>query len=410
MSNQQTSNHQTSNDTDGQRQQQEGWGGEANVGTQRRIPVAVSTPCVMLAAGGTAGHLFPAYALAQELGRREIAVDLLTDTRGDRYGSDFPARAIYRVPAQPLAGRAVVPAIKAAWMMTRGIAATYQLLGTVKPGAVLGFGGYPTFAPLVAARLRKIPTALHEQNAVLGRANRALAGGATAIATSFARTAFLDARALAKTRLTGNPVRDAVTVLAQQGYRAPGPEGPFSLLIFGGSQGARIFADALPPALALLPPRLRANLFVVQQCREEDLQRVEAAYKAAEIRAHLATFFADLPEEMAKAHLVIGRAGASTVAELTVMGRPAILVPLPHSIDNDQRQNASRLAEAGGGWCMEQNDLIPQALADAIARLLQAPQALMAAAAAAKQLGRPNAVAALADLVVELIGSRVKNA
>jgi UDP-N-acetylglucosamine--N-acetylmuramyl-(pentapeptide) pyrophosphoryl-undecaprenol N-acetylglucosamine transferase len=373
-------------------------------------PPAVTMPSVMLAAGGTAGHLFPAHALAQELGRRKIAVDLMTDMRGDRYGSDFPARAIYRLPAAPLSGGALLPAMKSAWVLTRGVAAAYRLLGNVQPGAVLGFGGYPTFAPIVAARLRKIPAALHEQNAVLGRANRALARGATAIATSFAHTKFLDGRALSKVHLTGNPVRDAVSAWARQGYQAPGHEGPFSLLIFGGSQGARVFADTLPPALALLPGPLRDNLFVVQQCREEDLQRVEVAYKAANIRAHLATFFADLPEEMAKAHLVIGRAGASTVAELTVMGRPAILVPLPHALDNDQLQNATRVAEVGGGWCIEQKDLTPERLADAIGRLLQAPEALRAAAAAAARLGRPDAVAALADLVVELIGSRAKSA
>jgi UDP-N-acetylglucosamine--N-acetylmuramyl-(pentapeptide) pyrophosphoryl-undecaprenol N-acetylglucosamine transferase len=370
----------------------------------------VTLPSVMLAAGGTAGHLFPAQALTQELGRRQIAVDLVTDMRGDRYGSEFPARAIYRVPAAPLPERALLPAIKSGLLMTRGVTAAYRLLGAIRPGVVLGFGGYPTFAPIVAARLRRIPTAVHEQNAVLGRANRALARGATVIATSFAHTKFLDGRALAKVRLTGNPVRDAVCAAARQDYRAPGREGPFSLLIFGGSQGARIFADVLPPSLALLPSPLRDNLFVVQQCREEDLQRVEAAYKAAGIRAHLATFFADLPEEMAKAHLVIGRAGASTVAELTVMGRPAILVPLPHAIDNDQLQNATRVAAAGGGWCIEQKDLSPERLADAIEALLQAPEALFAAATAAKQLGRPDAVAALADLVVELIGRVAKNA
>lgn len=365
---------------------------------------------VMLAAGGTGGHLFPAFALAQELGRRSIPVDLVTDMRGDRYGTNFPARAVYRVPSATLAKRSPVAAARTGWMLARGIVASYKLLGQVEPGAVVGFGGYPAFPPLAAACLRNIPTALHEQNAVLGRANRLLARHVTAIATSFEDTKFLEGPARARARMTGNPVRDQVIDWATQSYHPPGRSGPFSLLVFGGSQGARFFADILPPALALLPSDLRASLFLVQQCREEDLGRVEAAYQAGGIRAHLATFFPNLPEEMAKANLVIGRAGASTVAELTVMGRPAILVPLPHAVDNDQLQNAIRLAESGGGWCIEQKHLTPERLAEAIASLLESPQVLVEAAAAAKAQGRPDAVLRLADLVQELMASKVKTA
>jgi UDP-N-acetylglucosamine--N-acetylmuramyl-(pentapeptide) pyrophosphoryl-undecaprenol N-acetylglucosamine transferase len=370
----------------------------------------VTTPSVMLAAGGTGGHLFPAFALAQELGRRGIAVDLVTDMRGDRYGTSFPARAVYRVPSATLAGRSILGAGQAAWILARGVAASLKLLGEVKPGAVIGFGGYPAFPPLVAARLRRIPTALHEQNAVLGRANRVLAKSVTAVAASFESTKLLRGRALARSRVTGNPVRDQVVDWATQSYQPPRPNGPFSLLVFGGSQGARFFADALPPALALLPEGIRAGLFVVQQCREEDLERVEEAYEAAGVRAHLASFFSNLPEEMAKAHLVIGRSGASTVAELAVMGRPAILVPLPHALDNDQLQNARRLADAGGAWCIEQKELTPEALAKAIARLLTSPETLLQAAAAAKAQGRPDAVTRLADLVEELIGRKPRSA
>ena len=364
----------------------------------------------MLAAGGTGGHLYPAFALAQELGRRGIPVDLVTDMRGDKYGQNFPARAVYRVPSATLAGRSPLAAARTTWMLARGIAASYSLLGSVKPGAVVGFGGYPAFPPIVAATLRRIPTALHEQNAVLGRANRMLARRVTAIATSFEDTKYLEGPALARARLTGNPVRDQVVDWATQSYRPPGPNGPYSLLVFGGSQGARFFADAMPPALVLLPEHIRASLFVVQQCREEDLQRVEQAYQAAGVRAHLATFFANLPEEMAKAHLVIGRAGASTVAELTVMGRPAVLVPLPHAVDNDQLQNAIRLAESDGAWCIEQKDLSAERLGSVIGHLLQSRETLAEAAAAAKRLGQPDAVIRLADLVEELIGSRPKSA
>jgi UDP-N-acetylglucosamine--N-acetylmuramyl-(pentapeptide) pyrophosphoryl-undecaprenol N-acetylglucosamine transferase len=289
-------------------------------------------------------------------------------------------------------------------MLTRGIAASLKLMRDIRPGAVVGFGGYPAFPPLVAARLRNIPTALHEQNAVLGRANRALAKYVTAVATSFDNTKLLGGRALVRSRVTGNPVRDQVVDWATQSYQPPHRGGPFSLLVFGGSQGARYFADAVPPAVALLPEAIKANLFVVQQCREEDLKRVEAAYEAANVRSHLAAFFANLPDEMAKAHLVIGRSGASTVAELSVMGRPAILVPLPHALDNDQLQNARRLAESGGAWCMEQNGLTPAILGQEIARLFASPEILMQAATAAKAQGRPDAVSRLADLVEELIG------
>ena len=369
-----------------------------------------SARSVMLAAGGTGGHLFPAFALAQELGRRNIAVDLVTDMRGDRYGSDFPARAVYRVPSATLAGRSIPGAARTGWMLLRGIVAAFRLLGEVRPAAVIGFGGYPAFPPLVAAKLRRIPTAVHEQNAVLGRANRLLAPRVDAIATSYEPTKHLEGAALARSRLTGNPVRDLVTAWSAEAYQPPAPGGPLSLLVFGGSQGARFFSEVMPPALALLPPHLRGVLFVVQQCREEDLAGVENAYRAAGVRSHLATFFPNLPEEMAKAHLVIGRAGASTVAELTVIGRPAILVPLPHSIDNDQLNNARRLAESGAAWCIEQKELTPEKLAGAIARLAEAPEALAQAATAAKGQGRPDAVERLADLVEELVGRGRKSA
>jgi UDP-N-acetylglucosamine--N-acetylmuramyl-(pentapeptide) pyrophosphoryl-undecaprenol N-acetylglucosamine transferase len=368
------------------------------------------TPVVMLAAGGTGGHLFPAFALAQELGRRGIAVELITDMRGDRYGMDFPARAIHRVPSATPAGRSPIQAAKAFAQLGRGVVASLGIIGKSKARAVVGFGGYPSFPPLVAARLRGVPTLLHEQNAVLGRANRALAGYVTAVATSFAETKLLTGKALAKARLTGNPVRDTVVERAAEAYRTPMPGGPVSLVVFGGSQGARFFSDAVPPAIALLPEATRSRLFIVQQCREEDLPRVEAAYRQTGVRAHLAPFFANLPEEMARAQLVIGRSGASTVAELTVLGRPAILVPLPHALDNDQLNNARQLAAAGGAWCLEQKDITPQSLAATLAGLIEEPDKLSRAAESAKAQGRPDAVIRLADLVDELIGRKPRSA
>ena len=365
---------------------------------------------VMLAAGGTGGHLFPAFALAEELGRRGIAVDLVTDIRADRYEAGFPARAVYRVPSASPTGKSVAGLGRAAWSLSRGVAASLKLVRKVRPGAVVGFGGYPAFPPLVAARLAGVPTALHEQNAVLGRANRALAAFVTAIATSFEQTKLLDGRARAKARMTGNPVRDLVVARAAQPYQAPAEGGPCNLLVFGGSQGARFFADALPQSLALMPEELRTRLLVVQQCREEDLGRVKEAYWRAGVRAQLATFFPNLPEQMARAHLVIGRAGASTVAELTVMGRPAILVPLPHALDNDQLQNALRLSDAGAAWCLEQKNYTADFLAEALTDLLVTPGKLEEAAAAAKAQGHPDAVTRLADLVEELVGRRRQSA
>ena len=360
---------------------------------------------VMLAAGGTGGHLFPAFALAEEMQRRGIAVDLITDMRGDRYGTGFPARNVYKVPAATLAGRSPVDAAKTALALAHGTKAAHKILGQVRPAVIVGFGGYPTFPPLMAARMRGIPTLLHEQNAVLGRANRMLAKRVTAIATSFERTKFLDGGLVAKSRFTGNPVRQSVITASAQPYVPPAADGAFHVLVFGGSQGARYFSETVPPALADLPPETKQRMRVTQQAREEDLAAVRAAYAASGISADVETFFKDLPDRMAKAHLVIGRAGASTVAELTVVGRPSILVPLPHALDNDQLNNAGRLAESGGGWCIEQKNLSPEQLAAEIQRLSGTPHALAAAAEAAKRAGRPDAVARLADLALELAKS-----
>lgn len=363
----------------------------------------MTTPIsVMLAAGGTGGHLFPAFALAEEMQRRGIAVDLITDMRGDRYGSGFPARKVYQVPAATLASKSPMAAARTGIALARGTKAAHAILGHVRPSVIIGFGGYPTFPPVMAARLRGIPTVLHEQNAVLGRANRMLAKRVTGIATSFEATKYLDGDLIAKARFTGNPVRQVVIDASAEPYPAVSNDEPFHLLVFGGSQGARYFSDVMPPALRSLPVAIKQRLRVTQQARDEDIDRVCAAYAESGIAAAVAAFFKDLPARMAQAHLVIGRAGASTVAELTVVGRPGLLVPLPHALDNDQLNNARRLAESGGGWCIEQKDLTPERLSSEIARLSVAPEALAAAAVAAKSAGRPDAVARLADFALEI--------
>jgi UDP-N-acetylglucosamine--N-acetylmuramyl-(pentapeptide) pyrophosphoryl-undecaprenol N-acetylglucosamine transferase len=293
-----------------------------------------------------------------------------------------------------------------AWTLSKGIHAALRLLGKVKPAAVVGFGGYPSFPPLLAARLRGIPAALHEQNAVLGRANRLLAPRVAAIATSFDSVQLLDGAAKAKARVTGNPVRRAVLDCAMRPYTVAEPSGPFSLLVFGGSQGARFLSDTVPLALTLLPSDIKRRLQVVQQCRQEDQERVRQAYAQCGLAAELAPFFHNLPERMAAAHLVIARSGASTVAELAVLGRPSILVPLPHALDNDQLENATRLAESGGAWCIGQRELTPERLAHEIERLCRSPSELVRAAAAARAQGRPEAAQRLADLVEELMARR----
>lgn len=362
-----------------------------------------SSSCIMLAAGGTGGHLFPALALSEELHRRGFVVDLITDQRGDRYGADFPARAVYRVPSATLASRTPLAVARTAWTLAYGLYRALQVMRHVQPAAVVGFGGYPTFPPLMAAKLSGIPTALHEQNAVLGRANRMLAKRVDLIATSFESIPNISGEMASKVRLTGNPVRDVVIDAANQPYPSPQAGRPFELLVFGGSQGARFFAEAVPPAIAALDEGLRSRLHVTQQAREEDLQRVTEAYAAAGIDATIATFFKDLPQKMANSHLVISRSGASTVAELAVIGRPAIMVPLPHALDNDQLQNATRLAEAGGGWAIAQHALTRERLSAEIARLASDPTGLVAAAESARSVGRADAVKRLAQCVEELV-------
>lgn len=357
----------------------------------------------VLMAGGTGGHLFPAMALAQELRRRGHTIHLMTDHRVSSYGADFPAAEVHIVPSatpsisNPI--RFVTAGLKILW----GTGVAWGKLGQVKPDAVIGFGGYPVFPPFLAARLSGIPGILHEQNAVMGRANRALARFARVIALSFADTKFADATQTEKV-VTGNPVRDAVRAVEGTPYPALGEKDAIRLLVFGGSQGARAFADLVPGAIATLPQELRQRLAVTQQCRAEDLDRVAEAYRQAKVNVELAAFFDDLPERMARSHLVISRSGASTIAELCVMGRPAILIPLPGSIDADQKNNALFVDKAGGGWIAEQATLSPLSLGTRLTSLLSEPEALEKAAAAAKSLGQPAAVERLASLAERLAG------
>jgi UDP-N-acetylglucosamine--N-acetylmuramyl-(pentapeptide) pyrophosphoryl-undecaprenol N-acetylglucosamine transferase len=352
----------------------------------------------VLMAGGTGGHLFPAMALAQELRRRGHDIHLMTDHRVAAYGDQFPARETHIVPSATPSVRNPFKFAGAAFTILGGVAAARGKLRKIAPQAVVGFGGYPIFPPFLAARMLGVPGILHEQNAVMGRANRALASRASKIALSFAKTRHAEAFA-SKSTLTGNPVRDRVRAVADTPYPALDDASPIRLVVFGGSQGARAFSEFVPPAVAQLPEALRHRLRIVQQCRPEDLDHVTEAYRQAHVNVELQPFFTDLPERMAAAHLVIGRSGASTIAELTVLGRPAILVPLPGAIDADQKNNALVVEAAGGGWIMEQATISPPSLANRLVSLFGEPVTLQSAAAAAKSLGQPYAVERLADLV-----------
>jgi UDP-N-acetylglucosamine--N-acetylmuramyl-(pentapeptide) pyrophosphoryl-undecaprenol N-acetylglucosamine transferase len=360
-----------------------------------------------LMAGGTGGHLFPAMALAQELARRGHAVELMTDHRVESYGSDFPASAIHIVPSATPSLRNPIKFVAGGLRIVRGIVVAFGKLRQSRPNCVIGFGGYPTFPPFVAANFLGIPGILHEQNAVMGRANRALGRFADVLAMSFRQTRFADQLTLEKV-LTGNPVRDRVRAVATTPYPPLGVDTPIRLVIFGGSQGAKALSDIVPAAIAMMPESVRQRLQIVQQCRAEDLDRVAEAYRQAKVNVELAAFFTDLPERIARSHLVIARSGASTIAELTVLGRPAILIPLPGAIDADQKNNALLVEEAGGGWVAEQATLSPQSLGTRLTTLLTDPATLAGAATAARSLGQPRAVEKLADLAEMLSGKNIE--
>ncbi len=355
--------------------------------------------CILVAAGGTGGHLFPAAALAAALKRRGAQVELATDDRALKYGADFPARAIHPIPSATPTGARALSKARAALVLGAGLASSLLLLRRLRPRAVVGFGGYPTVPPLTAAWLLGAPSVLHEQNAVIGRANRFLAPRVTLIATGFAELKGLDAALGAKAHYAGNPVRPAVIAAAATPY--PDFDGAaLAVLITGGSQGARVMADVAPAALALLTGQERARIRLVMQARGEDKARVAAACARMGFPVEIAEFFADLPARMAASHLVVGRAGASTVSELAVIGRPSILVPFPHALDQDQAANAAALGACGAATVVPQNEFTPGRLAELLRGALADPAALQAAAKAAKAVGVADAAERLAELVM----------
>ena len=328
-----------------------------------------NSPLILLAAGGTGGHLFPAEALGVELIKRGFRVRLATDARALRYSGLFSKDNIDVVPSETVRGRNPISLARTAIMLGYGGIVALNLVRRLKPAAVIGFGGYPTLPPLMAARLLGVPSIIHDANAVLGRANRFLAGGVNAIATSLPGVLDRDPDLAGKTVTVGTPMRPAVLTAAAVPFASPEPNGPLRLLVVGGSQGARVMSDIVPGAIEKLEP-----------------------------------FFTDLPARLASNHLVISRSGAGTVAELAAIGRPSILVPLPGAIDQDQFANAGVLAKVDGALRIPQDEFTPDRLAAEISALAAEPARLTAMAAAARKVGRLDAAERLADLVMKVAG------
>jgi UDP-N-acetylglucosamine--N-acetylmuramyl-(pentapeptide) pyrophosphoryl-undecaprenol N-acetylglucosamine transferase len=378
----------------------------------------------VLAAGGTGGHMMPAFALGAELLRRGHHVALVTDERGTKIPGCPDKIVTHILPAGRMTG-GPLGWLRAASSIGRGREMAKQLFTSFAPSAVIGFGGYPAFPALLGAFANKIPTIIHEQNAVLGRVNRLTASKVNAIVTAYPDIQRLKPRDKPKVHLLGNPVRAEVLALREEAFPTLDEDGIFRVLVTGGSQGAAILSDVVPDGLARLPLNLRRRLQVTQQCRAEDIDAVRKSYAEHQIPAELATYLPDLPERLGWSHLVISRAGASTIAELTCAGRPAILVPLPGATDNHQEFNVKEMVQAGGARMVRQpaittvnvddyseakrNKLmktqaeIRQGIAKELTKQIQKialePGALENAARAAKNCGRPSAVSDIADLV-----------
>ena len=361
-------------------------------------------PLILLAAGGTGGHLFPAEALGVELMKRGLRVRLVTDSRALRYSGLFSKDTIDVVPSETVRSKSPLALARTGAMLATGIAVAFNLMRRLKPAAVVGFGGYPTLPPLIAARLAGVPTVIHDANAVMGRANRFLAKRVSAIATSLPGVLDKEPSLVGKTTTTGTPMRPAILAAAAAPFATPGPNDPLRLLVVGGSQGARVMSDIVPSAIERLEPALWSRLVLTQQVRDEDMARVRAVYDRLNLKVELAPFFADLPARLASSHIVVSRSGAGTVAELGAIGRPSILVPLPGAIDQDQFANAGVLVDAGGALRIVQGDFTPDRLASELSALAADPTRLTMMAVAARTVGRLDAAERLADLVMRVAG------
>jgi len=360
-------------------------------------------PLVVLAAGGTGGHVYPAASLAAEMQARKFRLALITDRRGDAYGGVLGDLDTYKGLASGVAGKSAVSRIKSVSEIVAGIWQARKILTQLNPCVVVGFGGYASVPTLAAASFGSYKTAIHEQNAIFGRANRLLAPWVDKVATCFNEIEKVPASVLRKVVQSGMPVRAQIIAQREVPYPKLSAKSPIHLLILGGSQGARVLSDVIPQAIIDLPDHLKSRIRITQQCRPEDLGRVRKKYLDAKIKADLSSFFTDVPQRMVKAHLVIGRSGASTVAEALVVGCPSIMVPYMYAIDDHQTKNAHAIDAAGAGWLIAEKSFTPEVLSARLENLLLIPNTLNKAAARAKASGRPDAAKRLADIVEELM-------
>jgi len=358
----------------------------------------MSKKTIILAAGGTGGHIFPAESLAEELSVRGYRPVLITDTRYLTYSAGVKKLEYFIIKTGMIEG-GFFKKIKGILNIAIGYFQSLKIFRETKPSVVVGFGGYPSFPTMFYATGRKIKTIIHEQNSMLGRANYVLASRVDVIATSFPEVMGIDEKDVKKTIFTGNPVRGAIKILRDMKYPLITNDGVLKILITGGSQGASVFAKIVPEAVSFLPEDLRQRIRIDQQCRPSDIDEVRKKYKELGISADLATFFTDMPVRLASSHLVICRAGASTLAEITTVGRPALMVPYPHAKDNHQMVNANALEDSGGGWVMPEESFTPEALATRLESFLNLPSSLTEAAESAKKAGQPDADKNLADIV-----------
>ena len=364
---------------------------------------------IVLASGGTGGHIFPARALAEELNARGFEVTLMTDGRGEKYDELFPGVQVITVKSGSPSVPGIIGKAKAVVALTLGFFQSRSVLRRLKPIAVIGFGGYPSMPPSAAAASLGIPLLLHEQNAVLGRVNKLLAGYARIIATSFDHTESPDEDIAGKMIYTGNPVRRAIVPLFGTAYISPAADGPINLLILGGSQGATILSEIVPAALIALPVDLKSRLHVTQQCRAEDLEKVRALYAEASIDANLASFFENVADLLRDCHLAITRSGASTLSELTVAGRPSLLVPYKHAMDDHQRKNGENAVARGAARLILQDNFTVEEVSRQLTYLLRHPDCLSVMAGAASSLGEIHAAEKLADLVERFLPANNDN-
>jgi len=345
--------------------------------------------------------MFPALALAHDLIARGKPVVFLTDERGRKFVTSQDGLTIHVISSATFP-KGLMGKIKAVTVLARGWIQSRRLIAQYKPGVVIGFGGYPSLPPMVAAGQKKIPTIIHEQNAVLGRANAYLASKADKIALSLDNMTSLNPGDASRVTVTGNPVRAEIAALYTHPYSVPEDDKKFGILVMGGSQGARIMRDVVPAALISLPQDLRDRLYVMQQCHEEDISAVRKIYAEAGIHSDIRSFFDDVSAVLKQAHLVISRSGASTVAEVAIVGCPAIYVPFAHHVDQQQKVNAETVSSCGGAWILEEKDFSPVNLASKIKSLIRSPADLFRAAEAARSCAKPDAARKLGDLVIAL--------